>query len=80
MTNKNRPKPGTPCKHCGKTEEVLSLTRQCSDCSMQSFTDAHFQMISKEGPIYDKWRINLALSVLDDDIADLIRSLLKDIL
>lgn len=59
MAKRSGPK---ECKDCG---EVKSLSKRglCRDCAYKRMLDSVQQLHEKQGPLYEKWRINLLRSL-----------------
>lgn len=56
MREVSKKKERQQCKICHKKTFYVSQNGLCKDCSANLVTSANFQMKTKEGPIYDKWK------------------------
>ena len=48
------------CKICGKRSHYISQNNLCEKCMINKIKSVNLQMLTKEGPAYDKWKIKLA--------------------
>ena len=44
------------CGICGKRSKLISQNGLCKDCIMNKIKSANLQIITKQGPIYEKWK------------------------
>ena len=75
MPSKYYPKPRTkelPCRHCGEPMTVGWQQRKLpahNECSIKLASDASMQMHNKSGPVYDRWKLAMIRSFLDETLA-----------
>lgn len=47
------------CKICNKKTHYISQNGLCEKCMINKIKSVNLQMLTKEGPAYDKWKIKL---------------------
>jgi len=51
------------CKNCGKKTNYISLNGNCIKCSENKINSNVYQLKSRKGPSYDKWKNKLLESI-----------------
>lgn len=59
MKQISKKKKAVLCKNCGKKTHYISLNGNCLECVENKMNSAIYQLKSREGPVYEKYKQNL---------------------
>jgi len=58
-----------PCADCGEPTTYRNRRGLCKECAMNAMLEGVTQIIERRGPVYEKWRANMARAARRDDAA-----------